>query len=51
MANTALRTIIIAKKNLNGNEDMETKDKKDVYAVETTGLTMIALIGIKDVLR
>lgn len=51
MANNALRTIIIAKKKLTGNENMETKDNKDVYEVETTGLTMIALLGIKDVLR
>ena len=51
MANSALRTIIIAKKDLNGNEDMVKKDKNDVYEVETNGLTFIALLGIKDVLR
>jgi hypothetical protein len=33
MANNALRTIIIAKKNLNGNENMDNKDNKDVYEV------------------
>ena len=51
MANSALRTIIIAKKTLTGSENMDTKDNKDVYEVETKGFTMIALIGIKDVLR
>ena len=34
MANTALRTIIIARKTLSGSENMETKDNKDVYDVE-----------------
>lgn len=51
MANSALRTIIIARKVLNGSENMDTKDSKDVYDVETSGFTMITLIGIKDVLR
>lgn len=51
MANSALRTIIVAKKQLSGSENMENKDKKDVYEVETSGLTMVALLGIKDVLR
>jgi P-type Ca2+ transporter type 2C len=51
MANSALRTIIIAKKNLTGSENMDNKDNKDVYEVETSGFTMISLLGIKDVLR
>jgi len=51
MANSALRTIIVAKKKLTGSEDLEKRDKKDVYEVEQSGLTMIALIGIKDILR
>lgn len=51
MANNALRTIIVAKKTLNGSENMDNKDNKDVYDVEQKGFTMIALLGIKDILR
>ena len=31
MANKALRTIIIAKKDLNGSENLEEKDAKGVF--------------------
>jgi len=51
MANSALRTIIIAKKTLSGNENMENKDNKDVYLIEKDGFDLILLMGIKDVLR
>lgn len=51
MANTALRTIIIAKKNISGSENMESKDNKDVYEIEKNGFTMVLLMGIKDILR
>lgn len=51
MANNALRTIIIAKKTLSGNENMDNKDSKDVYEVEQSGFTFVCLIGIKDILR
>lgn len=50
MANLSLRTIIIAQKDIN-NEDIYEKDEKGVFKVETSGLTMMALIGIKDILR
>jgi len=51
MANNALRTIIVAKKRINGNENMDSKDSKDVYEVEQNGFTMVCLLGIKDILR
>lgn len=51
MANNALRTIIVAKKVLKGNENMDNKDNKDVYEVEQNGFSMICLLGIKDILR
>jgi len=61
MANDALRTIIIAKKiiNLEGMpiflkyylDDFETKDEKGVFKIETTDLTFLCLLGIKDILR
>lgn len=34
MANSALRTIIIAKKQVTGSENMDIKDSKDVYEIE-----------------
>lgn len=51
MANNALRTIIIAKKELSGSENLEEKDAKGVYEVETKGFSMMCLLGIKDILR
>ena len=37
MANNALRTIIVAKKELTGSENLENKDAKGVYEVEQQG--------------
>jgi len=34
MAGQALRTLCIAYKNLNGNEDLKSKDDKGVYQIE-----------------
>lgn len=56
MANLALRTIIIAKKKVDGSSffiilGFTDKDDKGVFNIEKTGLTMIGLIGIKDILR
>lgn len=51
MANRALRTIIIGKKDLSGSENLDEKDTKGVFKVETNGFTMLALLGIKDILR
>lgn len=50
MANTALRTIIVARKEID-NENIENKNSKGIFDVETSNLTMIALLGIKDILR
>jgi P-type Ca2+ transporter type 2B len=50
MANTALRTIIVARKEIDG-ENIENKNSKGIFDVETSNLTMIALLGIKDILR
>ena len=36
MANNALRTIIIAKKDLSGSENLEDKDSKGVFKVESS---------------
>lgn len=69
MAVHALRTLVIAYKDLDGNEgifhyhcdnkvinidniiDLETRDETGVYRIEKSGLTMVAIIGIKDILR
>lgn len=51
MATQSLRTIGLAYKNLNGNEDITSKNDKGVYDVETQNLILIAIIGIKDILR
>ena len=51
MANNALRTIIIAKKEISGSENLENKDSKGVYDIETKGFSMLCLLGIKDILR
>jgi Ca2+ transporting ATPase len=50
MANQALRTIIIAQKDVQ-NQSFSDKDDKGVYEVEKKDLTMVALLGIKDILR
>jgi len=46
-----LRTICIAYKYLNGNEDLNVKDDKGVYEIEKGDLTLLAILGIKDILR
>jgi len=51
MANQALRTICIAYKDLSGSEDTHTKDNLGVYELEKSGLTLVAILGIKDILR
>lgn len=51
MADNALRTIVLAYRELNGSEDITTKDKLGVFDVETKDLTLFAIFGIKDILR
>lgn len=51
MAGRALRTICLAYKDIGPREDLNTKDDKGVYHVETTDLTLVAVLGIKDILR
>ncbi len=50
MANQALRTIVIAYKDCQ-NEDTNTKDEFGVYNVEKSGLILLGVLGIKDILR
>lgn len=51
MANDALRTICLAYKDLNGKEDLESKDNLGVYDIETSDLTLVAIFGIADIVR
>ena len=53
MANKALRTICLAYKDIpvKTGLEFENKDSKGVYEAETTGFTLIAVLGIKDILR
>ena len=51
MAGKALRTICFAYKDLSMREDLTTKDSKGVFNVETRDLTLLGILGIKDVLR
>ena len=51
MAGKALRTICFAYKDLSMREDLTTKDSKGVFNVETRELTLLGILGIKDVLR
>ena len=51
MANKALRTICIAYKDISAKEDLTTKDSKGIFNVETRDLTLLGILGIKDVLR
>jgi P-type Ca2+ transporter type 2B len=51
MANKALRTIVIAFRDLSGSEDTNTKDEKGVFMIEKSNLTLLAVFGIKDILR
>lgn len=51
MANQALRTIVLAYKDLTGKEDHETQDNNGVYDIESRDLTLIAVFGIADIIR
>lgn len=51
MASQSLRTIGLAYKDLKENEDLINKNDKGVYEIETQNLTLIAIVGIKDILR
>ncbi|CAD8110921.1 unnamed protein product [Paramecium sonneborni] len=51
MASKSLRTIGLAYRELDGTEDLTNKNDKGVYNVETENLILIAIVGIKDILR
>ncbi|CAD8152014.1 unnamed protein product [Paramecium octaurelia] len=51
MGYQALRTLAFAYKDLNGDEDLVSKNQREVYDIEEKDLTLIAIVGIKDILR
>ena len=53
MADKALRTLCIAYKDITvkTGPEFENKDSKGIYEVETSGFTLIGILGIKDILR
>ena len=51
MAKKALRCICIGYKEINSKTDIVTKDQDNIYEVEKFGLTVLAILGIKDTLR
>lgn len=51
LANQALRTIGLAYLDMGTNVNTGQQDNKGVYEVEKQGLTLIGILGIKDILR
>jgi len=51
MAKKALRTICVAYKEINGDEDFTTRDEKNVYEIEKSGFILLGVLGIRDILR
>jgi len=51
MANKALRTICIGYKEITGDEDLVTKDDKNVYEIEKSNFILLGVLGIRDILR
>lgn len=51
MANSALRTLCIAYKDIGVRDDLVTQDDKGVFDIEKSGLILVGVLGIKDILR
>ena len=51
MADNALRTICLAYREINGTEDLATKDHLGVFDIETKELILMGVFGIADVIR
>lgn len=51
MASISLRTIGMGFKRIQEDTDLDANNEAGVFDVETNGLTLISIVGIKDVLR
>ena len=51
MAEQSLRTLAVAYKDFAEGVDLISKDQKGVHDIEKSGLTLLCLFGIKDIVR
>ena len=51
MANSSLRTLCIAYKEIGVRDDLVTQDDKGVFDIEKSSLILVGVLGIKDILR
>ena len=51
MADNALRTIVLAYKDIPENANITNKDQFDVFEIETKDLILAAIFGIYDIVR
>ncbi len=48
MASNSLRTLCLGFKKLSPKDDFTHKDQKGVYETEKYGITLLAIIGVRD---
>ena len=51
MAQSSLRTLCLAYKPISETENIDSKDQKGVFEVEKKNLTMLCILGVKDIPR
>ena len=51
MAESSLRTLCLAYKPISDTENVESKDQKGIYEVEKNNLTMLCILGVRDIPR
>lgn len=51
MAENSLRTLCLGYKKLTAHDDIEAKDAKGIFDIEKDGLTLVAIIGVRDIPR
>jgi Ca2+ transporting ATPase len=51
MASLALRTLCLAYKDIEPNDDLEASDANGIHEIEKNNLILFCIVGIKDVLR
>ena len=51
MADTSLRTIALAYKEVSGKEDFKSRDSKNIYNIEKNNFVLLAILGMKDPIK
>jgi Ca2+ transporting ATPase len=51
MASSSLRTLCLAYKKINTNDNLEQKDEKGIFDVEKSDLILIGIVGVRDIPR